>query len=46
MKGKKSLKLKKIKFITANDLAKHINTNCETAFDFREKSPFRICQYL
>lgn len=46
MKGKKKPKINKTKFVTANDLAKHINTNCETAFYFREKPPFRIYQYL
>lgn len=34
--------INKTKFLTANDLAMHTNTNCETAFYFGEKSPF-IC---
>lgn len=38
--------INKTKFLTANDLAMHTNTNCETAFYFGEKSPFRMYQYL
>lgn len=45
MKGTKSQTSTKL-FITANDLAMHTNTNCETAFYFGEKSPFHMYQYL